>query len=100
MHSAVPMFVVGCASLSGRVVITVLVRLGVGRDVGGITRVSMGMALPGGFLGGWILLSPNLRSQLLLSLMTCMETLNSEILGLGMRHASTWLSALMQLSKQ
>ncbi len=100
MHSAVPMFVVGCSSLSGKVVIMVLVRLGVGRDVGGVTGVGMGMALLGGFLGGRILLSPDLWSQLLLSLMTCMKSLNSEILGLGVRHASTWLSALMQLSKQ
>ncbi len=100
MHSAVPMFVIGCSSLSGRVVIMVLVQLGVGRDVGGVTGVGMGMALSGGFLGGRILLSPNLWSQLLLSLMTCMKSLNSEILGLEMRRASMWLSALMQLSKQ
>ncbi len=99
MHSAVPMFVVVCSSLLGRVVITVLVQLGVGQDVGGITGVGMGMASLGGFFGGRILLSPDLWSQLLLSLMTCMKSLNSEILGLGMRRASTWLSGLMQLSK-
>ncbi len=100
MHSAVPMFIVGCSSLLGKVVIMVLVQLGVGRDVGGITGVGIGMASSGGYLGGWILLSPNLWSQLLLSLMTCMKSLNSEILGLGMKRASTWLFALMQLSKQ
>jgi hypothetical protein len=76
------------------------VQLGVGWDVGGVTGVGMGMASLGGFLGGRILLSPDLWSQLLLSLMTCMKSLNSEILGLGMRRASTWLSALMQMSKQ
>ncbi len=80
--------------------ITVLVKLGVGWDVGGVTGVGMGMALSGGFLGGRILLSPNLWSQLLLSLMTCMKSLNSEILGLGMRRTSMWLSVLMQLSNQ
>ncbi len=73
MHSTVPMFIVGCSSLLGRVVIMLLVQLGVGRDVGGVTGVGMGMALSGGFLGGWILLSPNLWSQLLLYLMTCVN---------------------------
>jgi hypothetical protein len=62
MHSTVPMFVVGCSSLLGRVVIMVLVQLGVGQDVGGVTGVGMGMASSGGFLGGRILLSPNLWS--------------------------------------
>ncbi len=60
----------------------------------------MNSLILGGFWGGWALLSPNLRSQLFWLQITCVKLLNSVIFEFGMSFPSTWLSALMQLSKQ
>jgi hypothetical protein len=54
----------------------------------------------GDFFWGRILLGPDLRSQLFMFWITCMKSLNSEILLLGTSFASTWLSTLTQLLKQ
>ncbi len=58
----------------------------------------------GGLGGGWTPLGSNLNRQFLLAAlslqMSCMNSLNSDIFAGLILFASTWLSALTQLSKQ
>jgi hypothetical protein len=68
---------------------------------GAFASCSLGL---GGLGGGRTLLGSNLRRHFLLAelslRMSCMNSLNSDIFVGGILFASTWLSVLMQLSKQ
>jgi hypothetical protein len=59
-----------------------------------------GQSSPGSFFGGQELLSPDLRHQLAVSWISCMNATNADTLVDGTLLAETWLSAWKQFLKQ
>ncbi len=85
--------VVGCPVVVGLV--------GGGGSSGGFFDGLVGRwTLSGGFHGGWVRLSPDLRRQFSMSRIACMKLTEAKILLDSNSLALTWLSALTQFAKQ